>query len=137
MGLMDQLGSVVAGATGKAGAGGGLQAVLLQQLIGMLSKPGALGALMGAFNSKGLGNVLQSWVGTGQNLPISADQVRSVLGQGTVNELAQKAGVQEPDAAQALTGLLPQVIDKLTPDGNMPSKLDLGGVASSLGKLFG
>lgn len=121
----------------RSDLGMAMNAVLLQQVIALLSKPGALSGLMGAFNSNGLGNVVQSWVGTGQNLPITADQVRKVLGQGTVSELAQKAGVQEPDAAQALTGLLPQVIDKLTPDGNMPSKLDLGGVASSLGKLLG
>ena len=135
MGLLDQLGSAVGGATG--GAGGGVKAMLLQQLIGMLSKPGALDGVMSAFKSAGLGNILQSWVGTGQNLPISADQVRTVLGQGKVAELAKGAGIAEPDAAQALSGLLPQVIDKLTPEGNVPSQLNLGGLTASLGKLLG
>lgn len=136
MGLMDQLGSAVAGATGQ-GAGGGVKALLLQQLISMMSKPGAMDSVLGAFKSAGLGNILQSWIGTGQNLPISADQVRAVLGKGTVSELAQGAGVGEPEAANALTSLLPQVIDKLTPEGAVPSQLNLGGLASSLGKLLG
>jgi uncharacterized protein YidB (DUF937 family) len=136
MGLLDQLGSAVAGATGK-GAGGGVSALLLQQLIALLGKPGAMEKVLAGFQSSGLGNVLQSWIGTGQNLPISADQVRSVLGQGTVAELAEHAGIGEPDAAQALTGLLPQVIDKLTPQGSLPANLDLGGLASSLGTIIG
>ena len=136
MGLLDQLGSTVAGAMGQ-GAGGGVKALLLQQLISMLSKPGAMEHLLGAFNSAGLGSTLQSWIGTGQNLPISADQVRAVLGNGAVSQLAQGAGVAEPDAANALTSLLPQVIDKLTPEGAVPSQLNLGGLASSLGKMFG
>jgi uncharacterized protein YidB (DUF937 family) len=136
MGLLDQLGSAVAGAAGGS-AGGGAKAMLLQQLVAMLSKPGAMENLLGAFKSGGLGNILQSWVGTGQNLPISADQVRAVLGQGKVAELAKGAGMGEADAANALSGLLPQVIDKLTPDGSVPSELNLGGLASSLGKLFG
>ena len=86
MGLLDQIGGAVGGALGGQGKGG-VQAVLLQQLIAMLSKPGALSNLTQSFQSAGLGNILQSWIGTGQNLPISADQVRKVLGSGTVADL--------------------------------------------------
>lgn len=136
MGLLDQLGSAVGGALGQ-GKGGGVNAVLLQQLIAMLSKPGALGNLVSAFQGAGLGNVVQSWLGTGQNLPISADQVQKVLGSGTVADLAKKAGIGESDASSALAGLLPQVIDKLSPGGNLPAQGDLGGALASLGKLFG
>lgn len=136
MGLLDQLGSAVTGATGGS-AGGGVNAMLLQQLVAMLSKPGAMGNLLAAFKSGGLGNIVQSWVGTGQNLPISADQVRAVLGQDKVAELAKGAGIGESDAAHALSGLLPQVIDKLTPDGGVPAQLNLGSLAGSLGKLLG
>lgn len=136
MGLLDQLGSAVGGALGQ-GKGGGVNAVLLQQLIAMLSKPGAVGNLVSAFQGAGLGNVVQSWLGTGQNLPISADQVQKVLGSGTVADLAKKAGIGESDASSALAGLLPQVIDKLSPSGNLPAQGDLGGALASLGKLFG
>lgn len=136
MSLLDQIGGLVGGALGQGGKGG-TSAILLQQLVGMLSKPGALGNLMSSFQGAGLGNVVQSWTGTGQNLPISGDQVRQVLGQGTVADLAKSAGIGESDASNALAGLLPQVIDKLSPSGNLPSQGDLGGALASLGKMFG
>ncbi len=136
MGLLDQIGGAVGGALGQ-GKGGGIAAVLLPQLISMLSKPGALGNLTSAFQGAGLGNVLQSWLGSGQNLPISGDQVKQVLGSGTVADLAKSAGIGESETSNALAGLLPQVIDKLSPGGNLPAQGDLGGALSSLGKLFG
>lgn len=136
MSLLDQIGGLVGGALGQGGKGG-TSAILLQQLVSMLSKPGALNNLMSAFQGAGLGNVVQSWLGTGQNLPISGDQVKQVLGSGTVAELAKSAGIGESDASSALAGLLPQVIDKLSPGGNLPSQGDLGGALASLGKMFG
>lgn len=136
MGLLDQIGGAVGGVLGQGGKGG-VNAMLQQQLIAMLSRPGALGNLTSAFQSAGLGNVLQSWLGNGQNLPISGDQVRQVLGSGTVADLAKGAGIGEGDASNALAGLLPQVIDKLSPGGNLPSQGDLGGALASLGKIFG
>lgn len=136
MGLLDQIGGAVGGVLGQGGKGGA-NAVLLQQLVAMLSKPGALGNLTSAFQGAGLGNVLQSWLGNGQNLPISGDQVKQVLGSGTIADMAKSAGMGESDTSNALAGLLPQVIDKLSPDGNMPSQGELGGKLASLGKLFG
>ena len=136
MGLLDQIGGAVGGVLGQGGKGG-VNAVLVQQLIAMLSKPGALGNLTSAFQGAGLGNVLQSWLGNGQNLPISGDQVKQVLGSGTVADLAKSAGIGESDASNALAGLLPQVIDKLSPGGNLPAQGDLGGALASLGKMFG
>jgi uncharacterized protein YidB (DUF937 family) len=136
MGVLDQFGGAVGSILGQ-GKGAGVSAVLLQQLIAMLSKPGALADLTSKFQSAGLGNVLQSWIGTGQNLPISADQVRKVLGAGAVTDLAKKAGIGEPETTSALAGLLPQVIDKISPGGNVPAANDLGGALASLGKLLG
>jgi uncharacterized protein YidB (DUF937 family) len=135
MGLLDQVGGALGGALGQGG--GGVKAILLQQLVAMLSKPGALQQLMGSFKGAGLENILQSWVGTGQNLPISGDQVKQVLGSGKVAELAQHAGVGESEASNVLAGLLPQVIDKITPGGNVPAQGELGNLMGSLGKLFG
>lgn len=134
MGLLDQVGGALGGALGQ---GGGVKAILLQQLIGMLSKPGALQQLMSSFKGAGLENILQSWVGTGQNLPISADQVTQVLGSGKVAELAKHAGIGESETASTLSSLLPQVIDKISPSGNAPAQGDLGGLLGSLGKLLG
>ena len=136
MGVLDQLGGTLGNVLGQ-GKGAGVSAVLLQQLIAMLSKPGALASLTNAFQSAGLSNVLQSWIGSGQNLPISADQIRQVLGSGTVADLAKKAGIGESETSGALASLLPQVIDKVTPGGNVPAQHDLGGALASLGKLLG
>jgi uncharacterized protein YidB (DUF937 family) len=136
MGVLDQFGGAVGSVLGQ-GKGAGVSAVLLQQLIAMLSKPGALASLTNSFQSAGLGNILQSWIGTAQNLPISADQVRTVLGSGTVADLAKKAGIGEAETTSALASLLPQVIDKVTPGGNVPAQNDLGGALASLGKLLG
>ncbi len=109
MGLMDQVTGALGGASGEAK--GGVNAILVQQLISMLSKPGALQNLIGAFQSNGLGNIVQSRLGSGANLPIQPSQLTQVLGSGTVGEL-KKAGISEPETANALSGLLPQVIDK-------------------------
>jgi uncharacterized protein YidB (DUF937 family) len=136
MGVLDQFGGAVGSVLGQ-GKGAGVSAVLLQQLIAMLSKPGALADLTGKFQSAGLGNILQSWIGTGQNLPISADQVGKVLGAGTVADLAKKAGIGEKETTGALASLLPQVIDKISPGGKVPGANDLGGALASLGKLLG
>lgn len=135
MGLLDQ----VSGALGQVATNqgkGGVSAMLVQQLISLLSQPGALANLMSAFQKAGLGDILQSWVGTGQNLPISADQVRQVLGSGTLSSLAKHVGIGEGDAANALTSLLPQVIDKVTPGGSVPAPNELGGLMASVGGLF-
>jgi uncharacterized protein YidB (DUF937 family) len=135
MGLLDQISGAVGGmlGQGRAGAQGGeANAGLLQQVLGMLSSPGALSNITRGFHSAGLDNVLQSWVGTGENLPITGDQVKQVLGSGNVADLGARAGLTESDASNALAGMLPQVIDKLTPDGKLPSQGDL---SSALGKL--
>jgi uncharacterized protein YidB (DUF937 family) len=134
MGLLDQVGGALGGALGQGG--GGVKAILLQQLVAMLSKPGALQQMMGAFKGAGLENILQSWVGTGQNLPISGDQVKQVLGSDKVAELAQHTGVGESETSNLLASILPQVIDKVTPGGSVPTQGELGNLAGSLGKLF-
>jgi uncharacterized protein YidB (DUF937 family) len=136
MGLLDQVGGALGGALSGAG-GGGTKAILLQQLVAMLSKPGALQNLTGAFQNAGLGNILQSWLGSGANLPIDASQITKVLGAGTVGDLAQKAGISEGETASTLSSLLPQVIDKISPGGSAPSEGQLGGMLSSLGKMLG
>ncbi|GFE90774.1 YidB family protein [Steroidobacter agaridevorans] len=140
MGLLDQISGAVGGMLGQGQAGaqggdvrGGANTGLLQQVIGMLGSPGALSNITKGFHGAGLDNVLQSWVGTGQNLPITGDQVKQVLGSGNVADLGARAGLSESDASNELAGMLPQVIDKLTPDGKLPSQGDLSSV---IGKLF-
>jgi uncharacterized protein YidB (DUF937 family) len=81
---------------------------------------GGLSGLVKQFAGQGLGNIVNSWVGTGANLPISSDQVKKGLGANLINELASKSGLSADDVTSHLTKLLPQVVDKLTPNGTIP-----------------
>ena len=88
---------------------------------------------MSTFQEKGLGGVASSWVGTGSNLPISASQIASVLGSGQVADIASKLGVTSGDASGQLASLLPQVVDKLTPGG----EIDEGAMGKGMDLLKG
>jgi len=68
----------------------------------------------------GLAHVVNSWISRGQNLPISAEQIQSVLGSEQIKSLAGKLGLSTDQVSSQLAGLLPQVIDKLTPNGTLP-----------------
>ena len=143
MGLLDQVVGALGGAQG-GGQGGG-QADLINAVIGMLGQGGqsgqggGLGGLAGLitkFQQGGLGDVVSSWISTGHNLPISAEQLHSVLGQDTLDGLAQKTGMARGDLAAQLSQLLPQVIDGLTPNGQLPQGGGLGDIGGLLAGLM-
>ena len=152
MGLLDSvLGAVMGGQqpqdAGHA-AGGGLGGLLgmvasnpqlLQAVAGMLSNDGAqggLGGLLAKFQQAGLGDVIGSWVGTGQNQPISGEQLTDVLGPDTLSGLAAKLGVSPDDAAGQLSSILPGLVDQLTPQGQAPEG-GLGNTGELMGMLGG
>jgi uncharacterized protein YidB (DUF937 family) len=83
------------------------------------NQPGGISGLLQQFHDKGLGGLVTSWVGTGQNLPISAEQIQHVLGSEQVKELAAKAGISPDAASSHLSQLLPMLIDKITPNGQV------------------
>lgn len=89
------------------------------------------------FASKGLGDVAQSWVSTGKNLPISPDQLQSVLGSDVVKGLAEKLGLNSSLLATQLSNLIPQAVDKLTPEGKIPEGDILSQGMNLLSGLFG
>jgi uncharacterized protein YidB (DUF937 family) len=93
---------------------------LLASVMGLLGGQGGLDKLIGQFASKGLGDVIGSWVGTGNNKPVSGDQLQSVLGKDTISALASKLGMDPKSVTTQLSNLLPQVVDKLTPTGKVP-----------------
>lgn len=117
MGLFDEL---AAKASGLLGGGGSEQSGLAGGIMEMLTKSGGLGGLVQSFQEKGLGDIISSWVGTGSNLPISADQIKEGLGGDAIQNLAAKAGTSPEDISAKLAELLPGVIDRLTPDGTIP-----------------
>jgi len=118
MGFMDQLKGMLSGQPGEAGAPEGM----LGDLLKLVNDPqsGGLAGLIEKFNEKGLGDLMSSWISTGKNLPISADQIKNALGSDTIKDLAAKFNLGEHDASKSLADLLPQLIDKLTPDGSVP-----------------
>jgi uncharacterized protein YidB (DUF937 family) len=91
------------------------------QLKDLLGGGGAH-TMLEKLNAAGHGDKAQSWVGTGANLPISADQIASVLGNDTVKSIAAKVGIPTDKVAGALAQLLPKTVDKMTPDGKAPAK---------------
>jgi len=95
------------------------------------SQFGGLPGLIQQFQRAGLDSHVSSWVSTGQNLPISPEQLTQVLGSGHVQQMAQQAGMDPQALSGQLAQLLPQMIDKLTPHGQAPS----GGVEDALGML--
>lgn len=135
MGLLDSL-SQIAGQAMSSGQG---QNSLLQVVLGMVqNQQGGLGGLVQALQNKGLGDVAASWVGKGENLPISGDQLQSVLGSDLVSGLASKFGMSSEQLSGQLSQMLPQVVDKLTPDGEVESDggLDMGKAMGMLQGLF-
>ena len=94
----------------------------LSMIMDFLNSPqvGGIAGLQQMFQQKGLGSVVSSWVGTGQNLPISADQLHNVLQGGALQDLAAKSGMDTTQLAGLFSALLPHVVDKLTPNGQVP-----------------
>ena len=136
MGLLDSISQIAGQALASSGNG---QSGLLQGILGMVSQqPGGLAGLIQAFQSKGLGDVAASWVGTGANLPISPDQLQNVLGSDAVSSLASKFGLSSEDVSGRLSELLPQVVDKLTPNGQVEdgASLDMGKALGMLQRMF-
>ena len=137
MGLLD----AVTGALGSAGGNSGGNPLLdvVMQMLSNNSQSGGLAGLAKAFQDNGLGEQMASWIGTGQNLPVSAEQIRQVLGSGQLGQIASQLGMNEQQAAGGLADLLPQVVDKLTPGGQMPQGEDLmaKGLELLKGRLFG
>jgi uncharacterized protein YidB (DUF937 family) len=133
MSLLDDVLREVSGVSG--GAADPSHHSLATDLLGMLSGGGmskGLGGLVDMFNQKGLGDVVQSWVSTGKNLPISADQIQAVLGSAQIQALAAKAGINPQMASAAIAQILPQLVDRATPNGQLPA----GGFLDAISGFF-
>ena len=97
---------------------------LMDSLMPMLLKGGALGGLgglVGKFTGAGLGNKANSWVGSGDNEPLDADEVEAALGSDEIDRIAQQAGVSRDEAKGGLAGMIPGLVDKLSPGGSLPT----------------
>ncbi len=97
--------------------GGVVGAEMVTVVNGFIEKHGGVQGIVAQMEQQGLGNTVKSWVGTGANLPISPDQVHAVFGSDVISGLAAKLGLNPQDLAQKLSQVLPQAVDKLTPNG--------------------
>ena len=111
------------------------QASLLPALIQVVNQyPGGIGGLVETFKQGGLGAIVASWMGQGQNLPVEPNQLEQVLGAGVVSDLAEKSGLDQSSVLGYLTTLLPLVVDKVfsSADDSAPAQLDTGTLLSSV-----
>ena len=116
-------------------------AALLGVLGGLLAQSGGVQGLLNKFTQAGHGDKVASWISTGENKPISPDQIQQVIGPDQVNAIAAKLGVDPAQASQLLAQFLPHVVDKLTPNGTVDPAADhpqtLSGLLPSLLQSFG
>ncbi len=137
MGLLDQ---IAGGLLKQVLSSGTAQNTLLETVMSLIkdSGSGGIGGLAETLTNSGLGDEVSSWIGQGENLPISPEQILQVLGSGQIQEIADKIGVSTDEASGGLAEILPQIVDQLTPDGDVPDDDLLSQGLSMLGdKLFG
>jgi uncharacterized protein YidB (DUF937 family) len=120
MGILDSLEN--SGILGQLGAA--VLPVVLGEVMGTGNQAGNQGGTLNAIVAKleqaGLGNQVKSWIGNGQNLPITGDQVKQVLGSDVVRQLAAKYNIPIDQVAEVLAHQLPQAVDHASPDGKLP-----------------
>ena len=128
MGLLD---SVAGAVLGKLG---GQQGGMAQIAMDMFNQHGGLNGVLDKFKQAGLGDAAASWVGKGENLPVSADQISSVLGSGAIAEMAAKFGISPATLSAQIAEHLPNLVDKMTPNGEVTA--DSGKLLTSVLGMF-
>lgn len=149
MGLLDQIvGGLLAGQGSPGAAAQGPGSIDLMQVLAALLAGGAqggmaqggglggLGALLEQFRAAGLGAQADSWVSAGPNLPLAPEQLQDVFGQEPMEQLAERMGLSTGDLGAKLAQLLPQAVDRATPQGRLPEG-GIGDLGSVLGGLLG
>ena len=127
MGLFDQvIGALTGGSSSTSSPG----PVALMELLG--NHEGGLDGLLQKFSAAGLGETAQSWVGSGQNLPISPDMVHQVLGSDIMQQLAARTGLPLEEVSTMVAEHLPHMVDGLTPNGQTEPNTDLFAAGTAL-----
>jgi uncharacterized protein YidB (DUF937 family) len=135
MGLLD---GMAKGLLGSILGSGSSQNPLMDIVLGLITNPqtGGLQGLIQMFNEKGLGDAMSSWISTGENQPVSGNQIQRVLGGNFIQQIAQQLGSPKAEVSGGLADLLPQIIDKLTPNGSLPESDQLSQGLELLKKSF-
>jgi uncharacterized protein YidB (DUF937 family) len=119
MGILDGLLENVLGIGAQQSQGS-----MLQVALQVLEQNGGLPGIISKFEHGGMADHVGSWVGTGANMPITGAQLQEILGSGSIGEIAQRLGLSHGDASSGLAQVLPNLIDKLTPTGQIPADHD-------------
>jgi uncharacterized protein YidB (DUF937 family) len=123
MGMLDGLlGSIMGGMGGSTGSGGQPQSPLLAIALQMLQQNGGIEGILGKFQQAGFGEQADSWVSTGQNMPIDPGALGQIFGQGELGQIARQTGMSRDEVSGGLADLLPGLIDKMTPQGQVPAE---------------
>ena len=119
MGLIEEMGK---GLLGKVLGGSSSQNPLMDVVLGLMTNPqtGGLQGLIQTFKEKGLGDAVSSWISTGENQPVSGDQIQHALGGNFIQQIAEQLGSSKSEVSGSLSNLIPEIIDKLTPSGTLP-----------------
>jgi uncharacterized protein YidB (DUF937 family) len=135
LGILDEMAK---GLLGKVLGGGSSQNPLMDIVLGLITNPqtGGLQGLIQRFKEKGLGEAVSSWISTGENQPVSGEQIQHALGGNFIQQIAEQLGSSKSEVSGSLPNLLPQIIDKLTPNGSLPESDQLHQGVELLKKNF-
>jgi len=129
MSILDKMTDILGGSSGGGAAS--------QILSSLMNQPGGIGGILAKLESAGLGEIVGSWVGKGENMPVTGNQVQNALGGDLVTKLASSAGVSSGSAASMIARFLPMLVNNLTPEGKMPAGGIQGGqLMGALSSLF-
>lgn len=115
MGVFDD----ILGTAGKA-IGGNINADTISSVLNTIGGKEGIAGIVSQFTKGGLGDVISSWVGKGENKPVSASQISNVLGNDQLGNIAKQLGLSTEETSSQLSEILPKAIDKLTPEGKVP-----------------
>jgi uncharacterized protein YidB (DUF937 family) len=133
------LGSLLGGLMGGGGQGGGgggagmagMMAALAPMVGGFISG-GGLSKMLSGFQSAGMQDKVDSWVSTGENQPLSAGDVQQAVSQEQIDKVAQRLGISQEEAAGVIADVLPNLVDKVSPDGQLASEEQLDKIGTAL-----
>jgi uncharacterized protein YidB (DUF937 family) len=135
MGILDKAFDMLGNQQQNALAGSRLLQAAMSLLIDN-GQAGGLHGLVARFQEAGLGNTISSWIGSGENVPITPEQIQQTLGDGQLQQISEESGLPQDETANRLSELLPTLVDRLTPAGHVPQG-GLGDMATLLGHFLG
>lgn len=139
--MPDLLGSILSQVLGGGRSSGAdpLMSVLAQMLGGGGqggAQSGGLDQLLQQLQGAGMGRELDSWISKGENLPVTADQLSQAFGQERMNDMARQAGMESGGFGDLLAQVLPQAIDRMSPEGRLPESSSLDAAMAEIGRML-